>query len=127
MPLCRTNDDLHPKQYSVGWNGAIEKQLQIANQRDPPPKTHHIWAITKADELDILRHARRLSTFTLYDLDAALQYEYGMAALQRLVTRWVRESRVLKLARGTGEKTKYKYLVDERQGDLLEYVLDGGR
>ena len=122
MPLCRTRDDLHPEQYDVIWNGAIDKQQQIAHQRTPPPPTHHVWAITKADELDILRHMRRLGTFTLYALDENLEYEYAMSALQRLANRFVKENKLLKLVRGTGEKQRYQYQVDARQGNLLDGV-----
>ena len=56
---------------------------------------------------------RTLGTFSLYDLDAHLEYEYAMSALQRLVTKCVRENKLLKLVRGTGERQRYKYLVDQ--------------
>lgn len=113
MPVCRTREDLHPPKYEAIWNGAISKQQQTADQRLPPPKTNHVWAITKADELDIFKHMRTLGTFSLYDLDTHLEYEYAMSALQRLVTKCVRENKLLKLVRGTGERQRYKYLVDQ--------------
>lgn len=124
MPLCRTRDDLRPQKYDVCWNGTIDKEFHVSQQRLPPPVNHHPSAITKADELDILRHMKKLGTFTLYDLDVALGYEYGMSALLRLASGWVRENRLLRLPRGNGEKQRYQYQTKEPNGqaNLFEGV-----
>jgi hypothetical protein len=88
MPLCRTSDDLHPKQYGPPvWNGTIDAQWQKAHQRQPPQR-HDSARIDYYDRLDIKRHARRLREFTVPELYVALGREYSCSALENECSHW---------------------------------------
>lgn len=109
MPLLRNRDDLVPRKYDVVWNGTIAKQQQVAQQRTAPP-TKFVWKIMPTDEVDIVRHMRRLGTFTLADLDDSLDHEYSLASLQKLSYKLVKQSRLMRCVRNDGCQQRFKYL-----------------
>jgi hypothetical protein len=118
MPLCRTSDDLHPKQYGQAiWNGTIACQMQKAEQRQPPPSPNQkaLQDLQGYDRVHIKREARRLGTFTIPELHHALRGDYTIATLENELSHW-KNLRQLPDPRRDTAHHRYRYWTIEDEG-----------